>query len=51
MLMSGKTLEKLVNRQLVEYLSINSRLHPAEHGFIAGKFTLTNLQQRDKYVN
>lgn len=50
MLMPGQDTEKVVNKQLVTYLHINSRLHPVQHGFIAGKSKLTILLQSDKYV-
>jgi ribonuclease P/MRP protein subunit RPP40 len=47
----GKLLEKIVHKQLLEFLANHCDLHPAQHGFTAGKSTLTNLLQFDAYVS
>ncbi len=46
----GKILEKVVQTQLVAHLSSNSLLHDAQHGFVAGKSTLSNLLTADAVI-
>jgi hypothetical protein len=44
-------MEKVVNSQLTKYLNDNDCLCQAQHGFITGRSTLTNLLQCDKYIS
>ena len=46
----GKLLEKVVNKQLSAYLSDNDLLHPAQHGFLAGRSTVTNMLTADLHI-
>ena len=46
----GKLLEKIVHVQLISFLNTHGNLHPAQHGFTAGKSTVTNLLQFDTCI-
>ena len=46
----GKCLERLVNFQLMEYVEKNNLLSSVQHGFRAGRSTITNLLATDKYI-
>ena len=46
----GKVLERVVHKQLVQFLSDRKLLSQAQHGFIAGRSTVTNMLTFDKYI-
>ena len=46
----GKVLEKVVAKQLIYYLNFHEKLHSSQHGFTAGRSTLSNLLQFNKYI-
>ena len=46
----GKILEKVVKKQLVNYLNFNQCLHAAQHGFISGRSTVTNMLACDAII-
>jgi hypothetical protein len=46
----GKLLEKLVNKQLMAYLKDNNIINKAQHGFMTGKSTITNLLSCDAAI-
>ena len=46
----SKVLKKIVCSQLTSYLSVNNLLHGSQHGFVAGKSTLTNLLTTDRLI-
>ena len=51
MFMSGnKILKKIVKKQLVSYLDLNQCLHAAQHGFICGRSTDTNMLACDAII-
>ena len=46
----GKVLERVVHKQLVQFLSDRKLLSQAQHGFIAGRSIVTNMLTFDKYI-
>ena len=46
----GKVLEKVVTKQLIYYLNFHGKLHSVQHGYTAGRSTLSNLLKFDKYI-
>ena len=46
----GKFLERVVHKQLVQFLSDKKLLSQAQHGFITGRSTVTNMLTFDKYI-
>ena len=47
----GKMLEKIISAQFISSLSVKKCLHGAQHGFRAGRSTLTNLLTFDKLIS
>ena len=48
--LSGKLLDKIVHRQLLNFLTLNGMLSKMQHGFTSGKSTSTALQDFMLYV-
>ena len=46
----GKLLERVMQKQLIEFLKFNDRLCYHQHGFVAGRSTLTNVITCDKII-
>jgi Reverse transcriptase (RNA-dependent DNA polymerase) len=46
----GKLLEKIVQAQLTSYLHLNNHLSAAQHGFMPGKSTVTNMVSCDAVI-
>ena len=46
----GKILEKIVHRQLSNYLNDNKLLHPTQHGFIQRLSMTTNMLVFDAHI-
>ena len=47
----GKILEKVINAQLKSFLNQFGNLHKSQHGFSAGRSTITNLLASDAYIS
>ena len=40
---ASKIMERIISNKIMEHLNINSILHPAQHGFLKGRSTCSNL--------